>query len=474
MKKNIVLLLFIIGGMLACGGGKKQGLSTPEEKDKSTEVSAIYESEEVMDTIIPAPGVKYKGTRVVDPASPPIKINLADRNKEDKTLDVANYYSKVKYVKLKHPLPSEQGGFLGDANMHMYYEQGSSSGRGINSNVYLTKGKIVAGDRYFGYHCYDKDGTFEYSIVTMNRLPDYNAKTRTISINWDKSLRMLGSFTVLSDNCLFATSENGKSKMFFHNMDKRKNYLERPSFGGEVYLLNPTTFVSYAYRIQDESQNVFFGSLDYKGDILCTFLNYNPLVKNQKKASTNPDQRFLYYYNDQLTIRQAYNDTIYRMVSEKELKPAYVMYFGKQKLDSETGLYGDKSDKLIPYTWTETSDFIFIMYTKNYDCPNTRNNGSVIFNYAYYDKASKKLYNIPSHKVPEEFVISNSIEGGIPLIGNNMSANGKQLHIGYTKSQLESIIKQKDFTSLAQPQQDNLKKHYEELGDQEMLVMTLE
>ncbi|MFV0417490.1 MAG: DUF4933 domain-containing protein [Dysgonomonas sp.] len=473
MKKIIIPLLFIAVIILACSGNRKQGL-TDEPQTEEAKTTTIYESEEVMDSIIPAPGVKYKGSRAVDVSNPPLKLNLANQSKEDKSLDVADYYSKVKYVKLKHPLPSEQGGFLGDANMHMYYEQGSSSGRGINSNVYLAKDKIIAGDRYFGYHCYDKDGTFEYSIITMNRQPDYNSKTRTITINWDKSLRMFGSFTVLGDNCLFTTSENGRSRMFFHNLTKRKNYLERPSFGGELCLLNPTTFVSYSYRVQSEQQNVILGSLDYKGDILCTFLNYNPLVKDQKKAATNPDQRFLYYYDDQLTVRQGYNDTIYRMVSEKELKPVYIMDFGKQKLDGETGLYGDKSDKLIPYVWTETSDFIFIMYTKNYDCPNTRNNGSVIFNYAYYDKASKKLYNIPSHKLPEEFVIENSLEGGIPLIGNNMMANGKRLHIGYTKYQLESIIKQKDFASLPQPQQDNLKKQYEDLGDQEMLVMILE
>lgn len=473
MKMTVFICSVIFSFLLACSGGKKQGL-IDEPQTGEIQEAALYESEEVLDTIIPS-GPKYKGTRKIDSSNPPVKLNLASQNKENKILDIADYYSAVRYVKLKHPLPSEEGGFLGNSKMKMYYEQGSSSGRGFNSDVYVANDFIVAGDCFFGYHCYDKDGKFDYSIVMMNKTPQYDRKGNLFTIHWDKSLRMIGSFSVLGDNCIFFTSQEGKAKLYFHNLKKKKNYLERPAWGGEMKLLNPTTFVSYYYNIRAEKPERFFSILDYKGDILSTFVNSNSLFLSQKKgASPNPDRNLMYYFNDQLTMRQAYNDTIYRVVSEKELKPVYVMDFGSQKLDVETALYGDKSNKLIPYEWFETDDFAFIIYTKNYDCPSNRQSGSVKFNYCYYDKQTKVFYNIPSDKLPEEYLINNSIEGGIPLIGNNVKANGKLLYIGYTKAQLESVIKQKDFASLPQAQQDKVNSLYDDLGEQELLVMILE
>ncbi|MDR2956196.1 MAG: DUF4933 domain-containing protein [Prevotella sp.] len=477
MDKTRLILLIIFFIFLACGGkGKKQGL-VEEVKTEEANLATVYEAEEILDTIIPAPGVKYKEKRSIDPNNPPIRLSLANSNKEDKNLDVADYYTKVKYVKLKHPLPPDKGAFLGDARVRTYSGHSSTSSRGVNSMVYVTKDKIVAGDGYFGYHCYDWDGKFEYTIASMDKLPNYRPKDRTVEINWDEwddSSRRIGSISFLEDNCIFYVIQNKKWKSYFHNMKTRKNYLERPAVGGEPYLLNPTTVVSYFYSVHDENDRGFLASLDYKGDMLCFFMNHNPVVKRQNKASPSPDSRFMYYCNDQLTVRQAYNDTIYRVVSEKQLLPVYTMDFGSQKMDGEIALYGDKSEKMVPYTWIETSDFVFVMHTKDYDCPSNRESGAVVFNYTYYDKASKKLYNIPSHKLPEEYLISNSIEGGIPLIGNNIKANGKLLYIGYTKYQLESIINQKDFSSLTQEQQEKIKSLDNDLGDGEMLVMILE
>ncbi|MDR2956195.1 MAG: DUF4933 domain-containing protein [Prevotella sp.] len=472
MKKATIVLL-VISFLFSCGGKKKQGLAE-EALEEKKEIIAITDSEEIMDTVIPAKGVKYKGSRTIDNSNPPVKLNLAGTGKEDKSLDVANYYTKVRYTKLKHPLPAEQGGFLGEASISVYYEQGMSMSGGVNSSIFVTDEKIIAGDDYFGFHCYDKEGKFEYSIASRGVLPDYNQKKNELTINWNKSDRTIMNFSVLGDNCLYYAIENNKPRMFFQNLKSRKNYLERPGWYGETFLYKPNTIASYTYRMRETNPSPVFRVFDYKGDTLSVFMNYNLLPAPKKGSVTNPDSRFLYYYNDELTMRQAYNDTIYRMVSEKELRPIYIMDFGSQKLDVETGLSGDKSNKLIPYSWTETTDFVFIIYTKDYDCLNNRNSGSVIFNYAYYDKASGKLYNIPSHKFPEEYLINNSIEGGIPLIGNNIRANGKLLYIGYTKYQLESVIKQKDFASLSQAQQDKLKSLNENLQANEMLVMILE
>jgi hypothetical protein len=214
--------------------------------------------------------------------------------------------------------------------------------------------------------------------------------------------------------------------------------------------------------------------LDYKGDTLSVFRNYNPFPEPKKSGYTNPDKAFIYYLDNKLNIRQPYNDTIYRVVSEQKLQPAYVMNFGKQRLDIQTALYGNKAGKLIPYTWLEAKDFVLITYTENYDCPNNRNNGSVKFYYSYYDKKDGRLYQLPSGGFPEEYLIKNSIEGAIPVIGDLAKTDSKSLSVAYTKAQLGNIIKSKNFKSLSQEQQSNLQSQYDGLSQQEMLVMILE
>lgn len=470
MKKIIYFLC--VGLLISCGGKKKQALDEADIQKKA-ELNAIFETEEVLDTIAPASGVKYKGTRNIDPANPPVIIDLVSP-KEAKDLDLANYYSKAKFIKLKHPLDPADGGFLGNADVKISADKWMQTMGGVNSRVYFTDNHIIAGDSYFGYHCYSKDGNFSHTIVAMEKLPVYNAKGNTVTIEWNDSVQLVRTFSAMGDNCLFLIAQGRKGKLFFHNITSRKNYLERPPAYGNLHLLNPTTILSYRYGVLDEERNNYLDILDYKGDTISTFLNYNQLVQKGKGSYTNPDSPFIYYLDNKPSIRQAYNDTVYRIISEQKLQPAYVMNFGKQKLDIQTGLYGNKAGKLIPYTWLEAKDFIFITYTENYDCPNNRNNGSVKFFYTYYDKKSGNLYQLPANGFPEDQLINNSIDGAIPVVGNIAKTDNKSLSIAYTKAQLGKIINGKNFKSLPQQQQDNLQQQFDNLSDQEMLIMILE
>ncbi|MDR1092120.1 MAG: hypothetical protein LBL79_13690, partial [Prevotella sp.] len=241
--KKITFLLCIIFLLVSCGGKKKQTLEDADIQKKA-ELNAIFETEEVLDTIIPAKGIKYKGTRSIDPANLPVIIDLAS-SKESRDLDLAQFYSKVKYVKLKHPLDPANGGFLGDANVTVSSDNWASSSRGVNSRVYFTGNHIIAGDSYFGYHCYTKDGKFSHTIAAVEKLPDYDAKINSVTIEWNDSLQMVRTFSAMGDNCIFIVSQGWKGKLFFHNITAKRNYLERPPVNGNSFLLNPTTILSY-------------------------------------------------------------------------------------------------------------------------------------------------------------------------------------------------------------------------------------
>lgn len=475
MRKLIILMLTgCICILPGCNNRKKQNLETEEAKSEPVNLSALYESENVLDTIIPNPGIKYKESRVTSRENPLSIIDFSKRTDATKEIDLADYYTNVRYVKLKHPLASDNAVFLGNASFSIYFEQGANLGRGLNSVVEMGGNNIIAGDQYFGYHCYDATGNYVYTIAAMNPLPEYNSKKNEVSVNITPATKMIRSFSVLDDNCLIYTVQNNKPHLQFHNINARKTYLTRPFYGGRALLLNPETFVSYVYNIRGSSPTPFMYSFDIKGDTLCAFMNHNSLVEPKNASYNNPESPDIYYYNNILTLRQAYNDTIYRMKSASVLEPAYVMNFGKQKLDLQTALYGDKSDKLIPYTWLETENFIIIIYTQNYDSPNNRNNGSVKFFYTFFDKAEKKIYQIPTQGFPEDFILKNSIEGGIPLPTNTAKCYNKMIYTGYTKKQLEMILKNKSFHTLPKNQQDKVKSLYDELTDTEMLVMILE
>ena len=474
--KNILYTILITSVIVGCSGPKKQVLGSKEEVE--AEIPSIklnYETVLVMDTVIPKnPGIKDKEVRKINPSNPPVKLNLVAKP-EEKELKLSDFYSKVKYIKLKHPLTDQGKAFLGNVNLSIKYEQGSSSGRGYNSSVFLTSKNIIAGDNYFGYHCYDQDGNFIYTIAVMSELPVYRKITNEVTVSVKPELRMINAFSIQDDNCLIYTSQNNKSQLNFHNITEKKTYLSRPYYsGGSPYLVNKETYISYLYNVRAASRMPFMLSFDIKGDTLSSFMNYNSLVEPKNAQATNPDAGNIYYFNNTLTLRQAYNDTIYRFTSPNELTAAYILNSSSQKLDLNTALYGDKTDKIIPNRWLETDKFAFIVHTQNNDTPNNRGNNTVKFFYSFYDKKESKFFRIPTDVYPDDFLITNDIKDGIPLSISQAKENGGRLYSGYSKAQLEDLTKHKNFSSLPSGQQAKVKSLLSELADGEMLLMILE
>lgn len=300
--KSVILLLSCVVTVTACTNKKKQTLR--DNQQEKAKLEELYVFEETLDTIIPHPGIKYAEKRDIDPQNPPVTINL-DNPEKNKELDVSRFYSQVEYVKVKHPL-SEQGvAFLGNSEYEVIYPQGAMMGSGANSRVFLMEDKLIVGDNFFGYYCFDGAGNF-------------------------------------------------------------------------------------------------------------------------------------YRYGKQLTIRQAYNDTIFRLSADKMI-PAFVLNLGSKKPDMQTALKGDKKGKLFIEKLLETDDFLLIVYSENYDSPNNRKSGAVTFFYSYYDKKAGKCRSIPSNQFPERFTLKNGIEGAIPLMLCNAAIYKDQLYASYTKNQLTIV-----------------------------------
>lgn len=468
--KQVLIATATVFFLVGCTGkGKKQTLEDTSENNVKLE--ELYSAELTLDTIIPNPGIKYPEKRGVDPQNPPIVINIENKA-ENGELDLSQFYTQVEYVKIEHPLAEKGIAFLGNSTYQVMYERGASSGRGANSRVYLTEDKLIAGDNFFGYHCFDMQGNYMYTLAAKKELPEFDVKSNSATMYMTSESEIISGISVSDDNCLITKVANRKGNFVFHNLGKQKNYLNRPASYGTSILLSPDSYVSHVYNPAYTGKEPMLYVFDIKGDTLSAFMNYNPLADIGKGNFTNPESSDFYRYNQVLSMRQAYNDTIFRVSADK-LTPAFVLNSGNKKPDMQTALKGDKKGKIFIYQLMETNDFLFIVHTEDYDCPNNRKSDAVKFFYSYYDKKSGKRYSIPSSEYPEVFTLQNSIEGTIRLMLSNASVYKDKLYSSYTKTQLKQIMDSEAFASFPPSQQEKLKALHDEMTEYELLIMIL-
>ena len=455
-------LIFVISacmvGIGACGKSRRPGLSDKElfalqEVDTLQSADASRQSQQKSDvsdkeTYIVPPGIKYAESRAVDPANPPVVIDLANRNLNIKKFDLSDYYSHVWYYKLKHPLPASEGNFLFDVQTH----NGRSSGR-WSSNYYFTNDSIIAGDVFFGYYSYDLQGNYLNTVKTYHFDKHYDVANNLITYNEDD---YKSAIEAAGSNQWFRFSYNHNNNLWLF-MDK-------------------DSWVHYVYNQRNTPSNDFLFTFSTKGDTLCRFVDYNPKPDPNKKGQPigwrYPHR--MYFYEGKPTVQQARNDTVYRVAAPNRLVPAYLLNYGRHKLDMEFA--EDFSDKFFPDIWRETDKYILITYNRNYYSKRNFENGSVQFFYAFYDKHSRQLYHFcDGIKIPEkEFLIDNTVSDGLPFILSYADILEHSICVYYSKNRLNDIIQNKDFPSLPPEQQKLLQDRYNDLEENEVLIMYLQ
>ena len=438
------LLFFLL--LPACGKNRKPGLSDKELFAQQPTTDTLKQAHTDFDpeTYIVPPGAKYIESRAIDPANPPVMIDIANRNLNIKKFDLSDYYTKVRYIKLKHPMPAEEGNFLFDAKYDVSLKQGAMSGSGLSSKFSFLKDSIIAGDYFFGFHSYDYEGNFLHTIKTFNFSKVYDVAQNTISY----------------DESDFRNAVIGEN----NNNNRNQNR----------FRIDDSTMVSYVYNRMDTLKEDFLYTFNVKGDTLCRFKNYNPKPNKRGAPLGSPPSVRMYFLKKIFTIQQAMNDTVYRMTSPNRLTPAYILNYGPYKLD--IAFAEDFSDKFFPAIWKETGRYVLFTYNRNYDSPNNRGKGLVKFFYSYFDKQSRQFYHFCEETViPEQdFLMENPVPDALPFILSSANIEEERLWVCYTKKRLEKIIINKAFASLSSEQQSKLKTLQNELQESEVLIMILE
>ena len=184
-----------------------------------------------------------------------------------------------------------------------------------------------------------------------------------------------------------------------------------------VYGTSPNTWAGVNNKWIAGTSGSFLVTYNNKGDTLCQFLDFE-VIKNFNYANggRNAIELVSYLYNNVLTVKQEYNDTVFRLIQPNRILPVYIIDFGIYKFNYIDGFNPnfDLSGKYMVKSIQESNDFLFIRYTQNNDCPLTRKSETVKFyNTIFFKKESKLYQQSESTLLPKG--ITNDIDGGLPF-----------------------------------------------------------
>jgi len=166
------------------------------------------------------------------------------------------------------------------------------------------------------------------------------------------------------------------------------------------------------------------------GDTLCKFTDYDRIVNFTQPNYRHSVNLKSYTYNGLLTIKQEYNDTVFRLIPPDRLLPAYIISFGENNVKYMDGLNPefDLSGKYLLNSLFETNGFLLIRYTQNNDGPNNRRKGTVKFYNVLFDKKQGKIYQEPGFSLLPEDII-NDLDGGIPFWPDFITPQGEMMKL---------------------------------------------
>jgi hypothetical protein len=198
-----------------------------------------------------------------------------------------------------------------------------------------------------------------------------------------------------------------------------------------IYGTSPGTWVGINNKWNAGTSGALLVTYNNKGDTLCQFTDFDRIINfNYTNGGRNAVELESYFYNNALTIKQEYNDTVFRVIPPNRLLPIYIIDFGKYKFNYVDGFNPnfDLSEKLMLNSLVETNDFLFIRYTQNYDCLNTRSKNKVKFYNTLFDKKLGKIYHNPGYTFLPVGIV-NDIDGGMPFWPDIITPQGEMMKL---------------------------------------------
>jgi hypothetical protein len=414
MKKYVLILAAIIV-LGACQRNKlktdekalaKQILIEEEQRAHVAELRAEREKQ-LADSLAKLPkGFRFPEIRTAEPANPFVSINIIGNRSNPQNIKLSQLFSRIEYIRLDQ-LPDTTvfhmvNGYI-VAPDHIYLTtrtgnifQFDRTGRYIRpictGNLQFTKtnggmmvpnvsAKMFEGAKgaYWNGHSlfyqYENLPAGKSYMVAFNDQEMFTGAGIQLPGSAEKKNLINGAGTILSE------------------FNKDPSVFSQPT----AYLIGNNTIAFTQRGKSVERKTDFVSVVSTTGDTLCKFKDHDPIINFTKSAFRGADNGDAYYLNGVLHLRQAFNDTVYQMVPPNRLVPKYILDFGEEGIKSAMeGIDPGVSlhDKLVPHAYLESGRFLFITYTKDYDCPNTAKSGSLKYSRLIYDKQKRTITTI--------------------------------------------------------------------------------
>lgn len=455
-KLGLVSLPLLL--MLSCNGGRIKPPDNYTElfdaEGKMEKTSApVHQGTRVIPFDSIPKGVKEFGTRV---SGNPVNIDVASVLKVKSKVTLSQIASSVRYrfITLPDTLHGKVGGTVLNARSPRCYV---SNGYGL----FFTNEEGVVCDTLFkneieiGFHKGNPYYTNVGSIVSGLGLHDDWLVYSTVNREEQKTLQYITNASTREVSCVV-------DKKGLHSRS-----ISIPFSNGE--------WAELFTRDLNASSNLlaFFGR---NADTLSLFTSsvLAPDIKLQSYA--NPESDYAYWLNDELYIKQAYNDTVFKLKGRNILQPVYVLNMGEWKASVEQCFRGNAEGKILVDSWVETSKGAFIALTKGRDYPNARRDGLVKFVYAFYLKAGNRMFSldIPETTVPDDVFIPNDIDGGCPINFSNLTSDDGSYNQVYSYTRLKRWVESSGFSSLPKSNQDFLLDILSKLKPYQLFVVSVQ
>ncbi|MDP3003381.1 MAG: DUF4933 domain-containing protein [Bacteroidales bacterium] len=423
---------------------------TQENENKEAERIAL--EKQLADTLNqPKKGVLFKEDRSVDPACPPVIIDIAGSLNNIKEFKLSDVVSEIRYVRLE-TVPD------------------STFSRAMKFKYYLFSNYIIATNPCGILH-YSKDGKF-INIIVKNKTTGINVDADWMQVMGVNTFIGGGTSVWAIGDSLFYTYRNsitGQEYIMGYDLSKKqispsKQYEpENPDqiIGlGEIALdMNPAKRKPvWKYKLSPELVS-WAMPYEYIYQSIGTFyLDKNTYAKelertdkiaviNNKGDTLTAFTRFeegnslRFEFGGKQFLWNGLNDTVFQVVGSNRIIPVIVLNLGQYKasLKQVRQIGFDLTGKIIPRHFAENRNFIFLIFSKNaYDSQNNRKNKKVQIYHALFLKQNHQLFIIkgdPYNYFPE--ILENNLDGSIPvwplsyMIGNNgeilIPLKGKEL-----------------------------------------------
>jgi Domain of unknown function (DUF4933) len=413
-----------------------------QENEKLADEKAAFEKKISETDNKSSGGLRLKENRSIDPQRPPIRIDIPGTKENERNFKLSDIASSVRYVKLQNP-----------PDTILTYDPAYSR-TSLISSIKVADGQIIF-QGLFGITRFNMLGEYKETIWKNER----GIKMDGQGVRWYPAsffgVMPNNPVSVLNGN-IFYTFTDGNTGTGQYMRYKPESTIdisiqsqkEVPGLGSargdtlSISRMQPMDRFDWIYGISSDtwaginskwnagktgSLLVTYNSI---GDTICQFTDFDRIVNFNQSTSRHPIDFTNYYYEGLLTIKQEYNDTVFRLIPPDRLLPTYIIDFGESKVDYMEGLdpNSDISEKFMLNSMFETSDFILIRYTQNYASPNNLKKNSVKFYNVLFDKKQMKLYHQTGFSKEPEGII-NDIDGGMPFWPDYITPQGEMIKL---------------------------------------------